>query len=46
MTDWVDPLSLAGDGGGSHGAEDDVYGALTDGAAEGLRVLGASCRRW
>lgn len=40
MTDWVIPCLLAGVAAAAMGRRTDVYGALTDGAAEGLRVLG------
>ena len=40
MTDWVIPCLLAGVAAAAIGRRTDVYGALTDGAAEGLRVLG------
>ena len=40
MTDWVIPCLLAGGAAAAMGRRTDVYGALTDGAAEGLRVLG------
>ena len=40
MTDWVIPCLLAGVAAADIGRRTDVYGALTDGAAEGLRVLG------
>ena len=40
MTDWVLPCLLAGVAAAAMGRRTDVYGALTDGAAEGLRVLG------
>mgnify|MGYP002574507582 CR=1 FL=1 len=39
MTDWVIPCLLAGVAAAAMGRRTDVYGALTDGAAEGLRVL-------
>ena len=40
MRDWVIPCLLAGVAAAAIGRRTDVYGALTDGAAEGLRVLG------
>lgn len=40
MTDWVIPCLLVGVAAAAMGRRTDVYGALTDGAAEGLRVLG------
>ena len=35
MTDWVIPCLLAGVAAAAIGRRTDVYGALTDGAAEG-----------